>query len=59
VRSDTIILGILAHFKHFSGLSGFGCSKVITEFPHGEKGQYESNNREIDMVSDFNPTIIA
>ncbi len=23
-RSDTIILGILAHFRHFSGLSGLG-----------------------------------
>jgi len=23
-RSDTIILGILAHFRHFPGLSGLG-----------------------------------
>ena len=27
-RSDTIILGILAHFRHFSGLSGLGLSRL-------------------------------
>jgi hypothetical protein len=34
-RSDTIILGILAHFRnfrHFSGLSGYGCNAAFLSY---------------------------
>jgi len=47
------------HFRHFPGLSGLGCTKPAKGFLRGREGQFESNTREIDRVSEFNPTIIA